>query len=107
MKKLNATLGAAALVLMAGSAQASSLCTGISLGTLFTSDFTLGSVDSSDCYISNVNPYGAAGSAFSDKFGTGWTLLAKMGQFPPYTGSTGSTSLGGGQPPLGHHYRYF
>lgn len=94
MKKLKATLGAAVFVLMAGSAQAASLCTGINLGTSDTSDFTLGGVDSSACVISDVNPdgTGAGGnsSGFSPSpFGTGWTLLAKM------TSDTSPSSLGG------------
>lgn len=93
MRKFNSTIGAAALILMAGSAQASSFCTGINVGTSSTSDFTLGGVDSNACVISSVNPdQGPNGnsSGFSPSpFGTGWTLLAKM------TSDTSPTTLGG------------
>lgn len=93
--KLQNTFSALALGAMAvaaAPAQAAS-CTGVSLGTSSTSDFTLGGVDSSACVISTVNPdQGPNGnsSGFSPSpFGTGWTLLAKM------TSSTSPKSLGG------------
>ena len=81
MKELSLQIGSvAALALMAGSAQAA-LCTGVSLGTSSTSDFTLGGADSDACVISTVNPdSGPNGdsSGFSPTFGGGWTLLAKI-----------------------------
>lgn len=70
----------AALALIAGSAHAAS-CTGVSLGTSATGDFTLGGADSTACVISTVNPdQGPNGnsSGFSPTFGGGWTLLAKI-----------------------------
>ena len=78
------TLSAAAVAaatLFATAANAAP-CTGVSLGTSATGDFTLGGVDSDACVISTVNPdQGPNGnpSGFSPTpFGTGWTLLAKV-----------------------------
>ena len=72
-------LGASALF----SAQANAAaCTGVSVGTSSTADFTLGGADASACVISTANPdQGPNGnsSGFSPSpFGTGWTLLAKV-----------------------------
>lgn len=83
MIKFAVGLGASAAlaVMTAGTAHAAA-CTGVSLGTSSTSDFTLDGADSSACVISTVNPdAGPNGdpSGFSpDPFGTGWVLLAKM-----------------------------
>ncbi len=71
----------AAASLFATAANAAS-CTGVSVGTSATGDFTLGGADSNTCVISTVNPdQGPNGnpSGFSpNPFGTGWTLLAKV-----------------------------
>lgn len=77
------TLGTLAIVGLAAALPAQAAdCTGVSLGTSQTSDFTLGGVDSTACVISTENPdQGPNGnsSGFSpDPFGTGWTLLTKV-----------------------------
>ena len=82
--KLRITMSALALGATAlFSAQANAAaCTGVSVGTSSTADFTLGGADASACVISTANPdQGPNGnsSGFSPSpFGTGWTLLAKM-----------------------------
>ena len=111
MNKLSATLGAAAaFVLMAGTAHAVP-CTGVSLGTSSTSDFTLNGADANACVISTVNPdQGNNGnpSGFSPSpFGTGWTLLTKVsgGTSPKVLdGVSFNWSLTGNGPTLGQSH---
>lgn len=90
--KVAAAAGIVAMAWISGSAHAAA-CTGVSLGTSSTSDFTLNGADADACVISTANPdQGPNGnsSGFSPTpFGTGWTLLAKM------TSDTSPSSLGG------------
>lgn len=109
------TAALAAAALFATAANAAS-CTGVSLGTSSTSDFTLGGADSDACVISTANPdQGPNGnrSGFSpDPFGTGWTLLAKVnsdssptvfdgvsfaGSLSPQAGTSGTWTFGADQ----------
>lgn len=108
-----AALAAASLFATTASAAP---CTGVSLGTSATGDFTLGGADSDACVISTVNPdQGPNGnpSGFSpDPFGTGWTLLAKVNSdssptvfdgvsfswsLGPQSGKTGTWTFGADQ----------
>lgn len=95
MKLQHPLAAATALALLAFGATPvhAAACTGVSLGTSQTSDFTLGGADSSSCVISTVNPdQGPNGNSSGfdpTPFGTGWVLLAKM------TSDTSPTSFGG------------
>ena len=83
----------AATAPLSGAAYAAA-CTGVSTGNADTSDVTLGAVASDQCLIAVGNPQGQGQgdgnpSVFSGTFGTGWSLLAKVG---------GSAIVEGSQP---------
>lgn len=81
--KARTSLGAlaAAGLLLATTSSVAADCTGVSVGNAKTTDVTLGAASATACDIATVNPQqGANGntSGFSDNYGGGWTLLAKI-----------------------------